>query len=89
MKRLLFILFIPFLGITQTQFDYLPGGGMPIVRGYQFNIPPENFECYELTSQIMRSEFKEYDYMGIPINEYHTGLTFRIYSDGRKEQLYK
>ena len=31
MKRLLFILLFPLLGTSQTQFDYLPGGGMPIV----------------------------------------------------------
>lgn len=73
------------------------GSDTLIVRGYQFNILPEDFKCYNLEATARIEEhinkftgtFTDFNLMGQLVDEYHTGLTIRVYEDGSTQKIYR
>jgi hypothetical protein len=67
------------------------------VRGYKFQIPTRDFECYDLvpprtlirTLENNSLLYKDYNILGFEVDEYYTGFTFRVYEDGTRETIYK
>lgn len=66
------------------------------VRGYVFQINPENFECYELSPtlgieelDLKSGKFEDYNLIGQKVDEYHSGLTIRVFESGYSIKIYK
>lgn len=66
------------------------------VRGYMFLIDPNEFECYNLAQQLgltednlISEEFEDYNLLGQKVDEYHSGLTIRLYQSGYTIKIYK
>lgn len=68
-----------------------------LIRGWVFNIDPDEFECYELTDlelglqehSIYSQKYTDYNEIGQPINEYYSGFVIRVYSNGQIIKTYK
>lgn len=73
------------------------GSDTLIVRGHQFNILPEYFECYNLESTAGIEEhtnkftgrFTDFNLMGQLVDEYYTGLTIRVFENGSTKKIYR
>ncbi len=66
------------------------------IRGYVFQIDPKDFECYQLPStagikelNLNSGKFKDYNMIGQEVNEYHSGLTIRVFESGHSTKVYK
>lgn len=91
---------LPFMYGNEVGFFVLkiyPNSDTLIFRGYQFGIDPKDFECYnleatagiELPAAKFTGIFTDFNLMGQLVDEYHTGLTIRVFENGRTKKIYR